>query len=71
MILCHSFSKLETILTLMIKRTKGIKIDEVFFTTHLNIFCSNMFLVKLKIKNFEDVVLTKVIHFYVVKSMNA
>jgi hypothetical protein len=36
------------------------------FTTHLNLF-----LAKLKLKNFEDVTLTKVIHFYVVKSMNA
>jgi hypothetical protein len=38
----------------MIKRTKGIKIDEIHFTTHLNTFGSN-FLLTLKSMNFEDV----------------
>jgi hypothetical protein len=36
------------------------------FTTHLNTFGANMFSA-LKIMNFEDVVLTKVIHVYVIK----
>jgi hypothetical protein len=40
------------------------------FTTHLDTFGSNMFLA-LKIMNFENAVLTKVIHFYVIKNMNA
>jgi hypothetical protein len=62
----HSASILQRILTLMIKKSKAIEIDEIHFTTHMNTFDSNMFLA-LKIMNFEDVVLTKIIHFYVIK----
>ncbi len=51
----HSFSQ---ILTLVIKRAKGIEIGELFFTTHLNTISSNVFLT-LKIMNFEDLALTK------------
>jgi hypothetical protein len=36
------------------------------FVTHLNAFGSNM-LLALKIMNFEDALLTKVIHFYMKK----
>ncbi len=41
---------------------------KIKFTTHLNIFGSNVFLA-LKLINFEDVHLTKVIHFYVGKNI--
>jgi hypothetical protein len=55
----HSFSKLEMILTLVINiKKKEIEIDS-------NIIIKNFFL------NFEDVTLIKIIHFYVVKNMNA
>jgi hypothetical protein len=37
---------------------------------HLNAFVSNI-LLTLKILNFENVSLTKVIHFYVIQSMDA
>jgi hypothetical protein len=40
------------------------------FTTHFGTFESNL-LLALKIMNLEDVSLTKKIHFYVVKSMDA
>jgi hypothetical protein len=45
--------------TLAIKRTKGIEIGELFFTTHLNTISSNVFLT-LKFMNFEDLALTKI-----------
>jgi hypothetical protein len=41
-----------------------------YFITHLNIFGSNMFLT-LKIMDVESVILTKVIHIYVIEGMNA
>jgi hypothetical protein len=62
----HSFSKLEKILTLMIFIKNEIEKLKIKFTTHLSKFGSNMFLA-LKLINFEDVHLTKVIHFYVGK----
>jgi hypothetical protein len=40
------------------------------FTTHFCAFGSNVFLA-LEIINFEDVFLTKVIHFYVIKKLDA
>ncbi len=40
------------------------------FTTHLNAFGSNVFSA-LKIVNFEDVYLTKDIHFYLTKYIDA
>jgi hypothetical protein len=68
----HSSSKLEMILTLMIKINKKLKFVKFKFTlsTCLNTFGSNIFLVQ-KIVNFEDVTLTKIIHFYVIKNINA
>jgi len=66
----HSFSKLERILTLMIKKEKELKLVKFTFTTHLSTFGSSMFLA-LKIMNFEYEVLTKVIHLCVVKNMNS
>jgi len=40
--------------------------DEFFLITHLNTFGSKMFLT-LKIMDFENVALTKVVHIYVKK----
>jgi hypothetical protein len=48
---------------MIIKKT--LEIGKIHFKTHLNIFVSNMFLT-LKIMNFENVFLIKVIHFYVI-----
>jgi hypothetical protein len=47
----HSFSKLERVLILMIKKEKALEIGEIHFRTHLNTFVSNMFLT-LKVMNF-------------------
>jgi hypothetical protein len=58
----HFFSKLKRILTLMIIKKKSLEINKIHFKMHLNIFVSNVFLT-LKIMNFENVPLTKVIHF--------
>ncbi len=66
----HSFSKLERILTLMIIRAKGFEIIKIMYITNLNTFGSNVFLT-LKIMDFEILALTKVVHIYVIKGMNA
>jgi hypothetical protein len=68
--LLHFFSKLERILTLMIRKVKGYKLKKIIFTTNLNTFGFKMFLT-LKIMDFENVPLTKVVHVYVIKGMNA
>jgi hypothetical protein len=57
-------------LTLMIRREKGFKLMKIIFITHLNTFNSKMFF-SLKIMDFENVVLTKVVHIYVIEGMNA
>jgi hypothetical protein len=54
----------------MIKRTKELKLVVFIFITHLNAFGPNM-LLGLTIMNFEDVLLIKVIHFYMKKNMDA
>jgi len=56
---------LERIVTLMITKEKTFEICNIHFKTHLNILVSNILLI-LKIMNFENVRLTKVIHFCVV-----
>jgi hypothetical protein len=56
-------------LTLMIRKAKDIKLM-IFKKTHLSTFCSKVFLT-LKIMDFENVLLTKVIHIYVIKDTNA
>jgi hypothetical protein len=43
---------------------------KIVFTTHLNTFGSKVFLT-LKIMDFQNVALTKVVHIYVIKGMNA
>ncbi len=54
----------------MIRREKGFKLMKIIFITHLNTFNSKMFF-SLKIMDFENVVLTKVVHIYVIEGMNA
>ncbi len=63
----NCFLKLERISTLKIKRAKKIEMGEIHF---YNTFGFNV-LLALKIMNFENVTLTKIIHFYVIKNMNA
>jgi hypothetical protein len=55
----------------MIRREKRLELmRKKKFIAHLNIFGSNV-LLTLKIMDFENVVLTKVVHIYVIKGMNA
>jgi hypothetical protein len=56
----HSFSKLE-----MSIKAKALEINKIHLKTNLNIFVSNV-LLALKIMNFGNVFLTKVIHFFVI-----
>jgi hypothetical protein len=58
------------ILTLMIKKAKGLELMKIVFITHLNTFGSKV-LLTLKIMDFKNVTLTKVLHIYVIKGMNA
>jgi hypothetical protein len=58
------------ILTLVIRRGKGIELMKIVFITHLSTFRSKMFLT-LKIMDFENVVSTKVVHICVIEGMNA
>ncbi len=53
----------------MIKRVKRLE-PMIVFIIDLNTFGSKMHLT-LKFMNFENVFLTKVIHVYVIKGMNA
>jgi hypothetical protein len=55
---------------LIIKKEKGLELMKFVFITHLNTFGSKMFLT-LKIMDFENVALTKVVHIYVIEGMNA
>jgi hypothetical protein len=61
---------LERILTLMIRRAKRLEFIKIVLLTNLNTFGSNMPLT-LKIIDFENVVLTKVVHIYVIEGINA
>jgi hypothetical protein len=54
----------------MIRRAKGLELINFIFTTDLSTFGSNMFLT-LKIMDFENVALIKVIHIYVIEGMIA
>jgi len=54
----------------MIRRSKGLELIKIIFITHLITFGSKMFLI-LKIMDFENVALTKVVHIYVIEGMNA
>jgi hypothetical protein len=55
---------------MMIKRAKGLEFMNLLFLTHLNTFGSKVFLT-LKIMDFENVALIKVVHIYVIQGMNA
>jgi hypothetical protein len=54
----------------MFRRAKGLELMKMIFITNLNTLGSKMFLT-LKIMDFENVPLTKVVHVYVIKDMNA
>jgi hypothetical protein len=54
----------------MIRRAKGLDLMKIVFITDLSTFGSNMFLT-LKIMDFENVILTKRVHIYVIEGMNA
>jgi hypothetical protein len=58
------------ILTLMSRRTKALELMKIGFIIDLNTFDLNMFLI-LKLMDFENVALTKVVHIYMIKVMNA
>jgi hypothetical protein len=57
-------------LTLMIRRAKGLELRKIVFITDLNTFGSNV-LLTLKIMDFRNMALTKVVHIYVIEGMNA
>jgi hypothetical protein len=54
----------------MIRKAKVIELRKIIFIINLNTFGSKLFLT-LKIIDFENVPLTKVIHVYVENGMNA
>ncbi len=54
----------------MIRRAKKLELMKIAFITNLSTFDSKMFLT-LKIMDFENVFLTKVVHVYVIEDMNA
>jgi hypothetical protein len=65
----HSFLKLERILTLMIRKAKELKLMNLFLITHLNKFGSKLFFA-LKIMDFENETLIKVVDIYAIERMN-
>jgi hypothetical protein len=54
----------------MIRTSKGLELMKIVFITNLSIFGPNM-LLTLKIMDFENVALTKVVYIHVKESMNA
>jgi hypothetical protein len=54
----------------MIKRAKGLERMKIVLITNFSIFGSNVFL-SLKIMEFDNVALIKVIHIYLIEGMNA
>ncbi len=65
----HSFLKIEEKFKLMIRKEKGFKLMNFLLRNDLDIFSSNVFLI-LKILNFENVILTNVVHIYVIEDVN-
>jgi hypothetical protein len=53
----------------MIIKIKRFELIEIIFISNLNTFNSTM-LLTLKMMNFKNVILTKIIHIYVIKNMN-
>jgi len=51
-------------------KAKGLELLNFFYITNLSTFGSKVFLT-LKIMDFENVALTKVVHIYVIEGMNA
>jgi hypothetical protein len=64
------FENLKKILTLMIRKAKGLELMVFFLITNLNTFGSKI-LLTLKMMDFENVPLIEVAHFYVIKDVNA
>jgi hypothetical protein len=54
----------------MIRRAKGHELMKIIFITHLSTFGSKV-LLTMKIMDFENVTLSKIIHIYVIEGMNA
>jgi hypothetical protein len=54
----------------MIRKAKGLELIKIVFIAHLSSFGSKMFLT-LKIMDFENVSLTKVVYIYAIEVMNA
>jgi hypothetical protein len=54
----------------MIRIAKGFEPMKIVFITHLNTFGSKLILT-LKITDFENVALTKVVHIHMIEGMNA
>jgi hypothetical protein len=54
----------------MIRKEKGLELMKIIFITDLKTFGSNV-LSTLKIMDFENVILTKIVHIYVVEGVNA
>jgi hypothetical protein len=54
----------------MIKKKKRLKLKNIVFITYFSTLGSKVFLI-LKIMDFENVDLTRIVHIYVIESMNA
>jgi hypothetical protein len=54
----------------MLRTAEGREMVKIVFISHLNTFGSKVFLT-LKIMVFESVVLTKIVHIYVIKDIHA
>ncbi len=54
----------------MISMANGLRLMKIVFITDLSTFGSKV-LLTLKIMDFENVFLTKVVHVYVIEGMNA
>ncbi len=66
----HSFLKSQRILTFMIRKAKGFELMKIVFIIDLSTFGSKV-LFNLKTMDFENVPSTKIVHVYVIESMNA
>jgi hypothetical protein len=53
----------------MFRKAKGLELMSIVFRTNLNTFGSKVFLT-LKIMDFENMALTKVVHIYVIEGMH-
>jgi hypothetical protein len=54
----------------MIRRAKGLELMNFLYINHLSTFGSKVVL-NLKIVEFENLTLTKIVHIYVIQGMNA